>query len=378
LSLAISIALPILVPVFRIPQPTGAYAIGTLTYHWVDRSRPETFTSDPNDRRELMVQIWYPAAVGPSSPTVPYLDDPSVLVPLAGLLRLPGFVFGHLKYVTTNAVASAPVAAGRSSYPVLVYSPGRGGFRQEDSWLIEELVSRGYVVAAIDHPYAASGVAFPDGRAVLLDPRMLDRSFVDGKIPYLAQDAVFALDQLGVLDRSDPNGILTGRLDVQSVGIFGVSLGGEVAAEACRRDSRFRACQVMDVWMPADVLRSGLTQPTMFLTRDAKTMQLEAWSQADISETLGTMRAVYQKLPGDGYFVTVPGLFHQDFSDAPLLSPLTSLAGITGSIDRARAHDITTAYTLAFFDRELLGRPEALLEGAAKQYPEVRVEARRR
>ena len=67
----------------------------------------------------------------------------------------------------------------------------------------------------------------------MLDPRMMNREFEDGKIPYLAQDAVFTLNQLGSLNQSDPNGILTGRLDVEQTGIFGVSLGGEVAAEAC-------------------------------------------------------------------------------------------------------------------------------------------------
>ena len=50
-----------LVPIFHFPKPTGSYAIGTVTYHWVDLSRPELFTTDPNDHRELMAQVWYPA-----------------------------------------------------------------------------------------------------------------------------------------------------------------------------------------------------------------------------------------------------------------------------------------------------------------------------
>ena len=377
LGLALSIALPMLFPVFRLPQPKGPYGIGTATYHWVDKSRPEVFTADPNDRRELMVQIWYPAKADPSAPRAAYMKDPSTLAPLARLLGLPGFIFGHLKYVATNAVEFAPVADDEPGYPVLICSHGRGGYRQENTWLIEELVSHGYIVAAIDHPYAASGVIFPDGRRATFDPRMLDRTFVDGKIPYLAQDAIFTLSRLGMLNRFDPKGILTGRVDVRRVGIFGLSLGGEVSAEACRSDPRFRACLVMDVWMPADVLRSGLEQPTMFLTRDAKTMRLEGWKRADIDETLTTMKAVYEKLPGDGYFVQVPGMFHQDFADAPLLSPLTSVLGITGPIDGRRAHDITSAYALAFFDRELKGRSEALLEAPSKPYPEVLFEERR-
>src|SRR5215212_1514839 len=68
LGLAISLVLPIMLPVFRFPHPSGPYEIGTLTYHWVDTDRPEVFTADPDDHRELMVQIWYPAEEDPSSP----------------------------------------------------------------------------------------------------------------------------------------------------------------------------------------------------------------------------------------------------------------------------------------------------------------------
>lgn len=284
-----------------------------------------------------------------------------MLAPLARLLRLPEFTLRHLRYVTTNAIASAAVADGAPNYPVLIFSHGRGGYRQHNTQQVEELVSHGYIVAAIDHPYAASGVIFPDGRIVPFDSRMLERAFISGIIPYLAQDAVFTLDQLAALDQADPKGVLTGRLDLQHAGIFGVSLGGAVSAEACRLEPRFRACLAMDVFMPADVVKSGLQQPTMLVSRDAETMQLEGWAQKDIDETQTTMQAVFERLPAEGYFVRVPGMFHANFSDAPLFSPLTSWLGVTGPIDGVRAHGIVNAYSVAFFDRHLKGTAAALL-----------------
>ena len=39
IGLAASTALPMLIPIFRFPTPTGPYAIGTLTYHWIDAGR---------------------------------------------------------------------------------------------------------------------------------------------------------------------------------------------------------------------------------------------------------------------------------------------------------------------------------------------------
>jgi hypothetical protein len=89
------------------------------------------------------------------------------------------------------------------------------------------------------------------------------------------------------------------------------------------------------------------------------------------------MRAVYDSLPGDGYLVLVPGMFHPNFSDAALYSRLFSWLGLTGPIDGDRANSIIGSYTLAFFDKHLKGQPAPLLDGPSNQYPEVHFETRR-
>jgi pimeloyl-ACP methyl ester carboxylesterase len=172
------------------------------------------------------------------------------------------------------------------------------------------------------------------------------------------------------------------RLDLQRAGLVGHSLGGIVGGEACLQEPRLRACLLEDAFMPADVVRAGLQQPTMWVTRDADTMRLErrrsgGWSEPAIHEHLTTMRAVYEGLPGDGYYVQVPSMFHLDMTDAPLLSPLASRLGLAGPIGAQRAHRIINAYSVAFFDRHLKGQPAALLDGAAEEYPEVLFESRR-
>ncbi|MBU5443627.1 hypothetical protein [Paenibacillus sp. MSJ-34] len=57
----VSVYLSLLLPVFSMPEPTGSYAVGTISLHLTDESRDETFSADPNDKRELMVNVWYPA-----------------------------------------------------------------------------------------------------------------------------------------------------------------------------------------------------------------------------------------------------------------------------------------------------------------------------
>ncbi|MBK8784692.1 MAG: carboxylic ester hydrolase [Anaerolineales bacterium] len=401
-ALIVSIILPIALPVFRFPRPSGPYKIGTLTYHWVDVNRLEVFSVEPNDHRELMVQIWYPANTELSSPYASNIQDSDIIATaMARLHNLPDFSLKHLKYVTTNAVSSAPVAKDRNNYPVLVFLEGLTGYRQMSTFQVEELVSHGYIVVGIDQPGVSASVVFPNGHQIAglsksqMDPLtqqsvrpsenvplLNGQAFTDDIISYFEQDVSFSLDQLAAINTTDPNNILTERLDLKHIGVFGVSFGGIVGAEACLKDPRLKACLVMDVVMSADVVQLGLQQPVMWITRDAETMRLEreksgGWTEEDIEQTQSTMRAVYNSLPGDGYFVQVPGMFHIDLTDASYISPIFPAIGFSGPIGIQRAHDIINAYSLAFFDQHLKGSSETLFDGLAKQYPEVIFETRR-
>ena len=401
-------ALPVIAPVFSFPATTGAYAIGTLTYHWIDAARSEAFATNPQARRELMVQIWYPAHARASGLRSAYMPDAGAMAEaFARIHHLPQFVFGHFRYVRTHATPSLPAASDPASFPVLLFLEGATGFRQMNTYQIENLVSHGYIVVAIDQPGAAASVVFPDGhqiegldlaqfQATVRPSYMPDLPGLPGDITpippgltrqsgsfiaYLARDVAFTLDQLADLNRADPNGILTSKLNLQHVGAFGISLGGIVVGEACLGEPRIRACLVMDAAMSTDVVQAGLNRPSMWITRDAATMRLErkragGWPEAEIEAHQTSMRAAFEGLSGAGYFVRVPGMFHSNFTDISIWTPISSLLGFAGPIDPQRAHAIVNAYTLAFFDRHLSGHKVELLEGPSTQYPEADFEAR--
>jgi hypothetical protein len=398
LALFASLLLSMVIPVFQFAKPTGPYEIGTVTYHWIDKSRIEVFNTDTKTHRELMVQIWYPAQHDTTLLEAPYMPDADAFSAAQGKLHhWPSFLFDHLKYVKTNAQLSAKMAPDKPQFPVLIFLEGITGYRQMNYFQVEELVSQGYVAIAIDQPYVAASVVLPDGRQIaglskdqmnpLIQqsispgepaPMLNGIAFKDGIIPFFAQDVVFVIDQLEKLNDIDPNGILNGRLDLKRVGVFGVSLGGIIVGEACRIDRRLHSCLVMDAPMSATVLREGLSQPSMWITRDAKTMKIEGWSQFDIVQHQTTMRAVYNGLPGDGYFVQVSGMFHINLTDVASFSPIMHWLGMSGPIGVSRAHDIANAYSIVFFDKHLGGPPSNFLDGPAKQFPEVQFESRTR
>src|SRR5262245_41941006 len=123
--------------VFRFPHPTGQHGIGTVTCHWVDADRPEAFTADPGDRRELVVQLWYPAPPDPAAPRAPYVRDADALAP--AMTPLPELTPRRLNDVTTNAIEAAPVADDRPSYPVLLFLEGiRFADRQQNTFQVED------------------------------------------------------------------------------------------------------------------------------------------------------------------------------------------------------------------------------------------------
>ena len=270
-----------------------------------------------------------------------------------------------------------------------------------NTFQVEELVSHGYIVVAIDQPGAAANVVFPDGREVVGVPvpqlkALIRPSYIPGEtvpllqgrplaaksiVPFLAQDVSFVLDRLAVMNQADPNSVLTGRLDLSRVGTFGVSLGGIVGGAACLNEKRLRACLMMDAPMPVEVVAAGLSKPSMWITRDAVDMRLErqlagGWPEAEIEAHQTSMRAAYEALPGPSYFVRVRRTFHLNFTDASNWTPLASHLNLTGPIDGQRAHDIINAYSLAFFERHLMGREAKLLDGPSEQYPEVLFESR--
>jgi predicted dienelactone hydrolase len=371
-----------------LPAPTGPYPIGTLTRHWIGTTRPDLFAGPAACPRELMVQVWYPAREDGPRPRARYVDDPRVLEPLAELVGLPRSAFAHMAEVETHGLVDAPVADTGQPFPVVLFAHGRCGFRGHDTVQVEELASHGYVVVTVDQPFAASGVRFPDGRIVPFDTWLLppwpqhppqddQASFRERILPFLTEDLRFVLDLCEMLadDRSEP---LAGRLDLTRIGIIGMSLGGILAAEACARDPRLTAGLLMDVWVPQDVVETGLRQPMMWMTRDAATMRLEGWPEQEIETVHRSIRATFERLPGDGYIVLLPGAFHIDFSDGRLLSPLVATTpGISGPIDAARARDIVRRYTVAFFDRHLKDVPAPLLDESPDPDAGILLESRR-
>jgi len=373
--LAAAAALSVMLPVFEFPMPSGAFPVGTVTLHLTDSTRPETFSDDPRARREVMVQIWYPAAAG--GPGAAYVPRSAT-----------NFKTSHLALVHTHAVESAAVSRKNAAYPVLIFCPSWNGGKAQNTFQAEELASNGFIIAGIDHPYGTKVTVFPDGRVVhtslqtwldLSSDEALERSMhtAEEQLRIRSQDALFVLDTLTKINQHDPRGMLTGKLDMGRLGIFGHSFGGTVAAQVCWLDRRFRAGINMDGLMFGDVADAGVQQPFFFMNDDAPSP-----SPADLKSPNLRRRRNAHLLQRDirrmedslaryrGYQMRIRGAYHMNFSDSPLFCPWKRFTG-AGPIDPRRAMRIINDYTLAFFQQYLKRVPQTLLDGPSPAYPEV-------
>lgn len=373
-AVVISFALAALVacvvmPVFALPAPSGPYAIGTQTRCVVDESRREQLSDDPNAKRELVIQIWYPASVVEGKRSIsPYRDR-----------RITTLKSSHLALIKTHSTIDAHMRPSPYGYPLLLYTPSWSGIRTECTIQIEEMVSHGYVVVAIDHPYSSNIVAFPDGRIVkrrfrgdedYSSDEAVDAFLrvADEQVRLRAEDARFVLDALEGLNQSDPQGLLTRALSLDHVGIFGFSLGGGTAAQACAVDGRFKAGLNMGGMIAGVVPSQGTAVPFFFMFEgiyatapyvgDVDTADRIREGRREVKfarRQFDWMKASLERC--GGYWLTIDGISHLGFCDAAFFSPLRSYG-----TNPLRAARIISRYSLAFWDKRLRGIKQPILD----------------
>lgn len=369
---AIAYALPTLLPIPILPKASGPYQVGTFSMMLMDNSRKEMYSDNPDDKRTIMIQFWYPAEPNPGDPFAPWMDRADLIGPaISRFLGLPGFFLDHLKYAQTGAYRDAPVFREQSAYPVLLFSHGWKGFRAQNTFQAIHFASYGYVVVAIDHSYGAILTVFPDGTIAYNNPDALPSNMPDLEYLPIANklinqwsgDLGFVLDTLETMNANDPEHGLTGVLDLDKVGVYGHSTGGGATVEFCGRDPRCKAGLGMDAYLKpvSETIKDlGLRQPFLFIFS-------ETWS----SETnWGLFNELYLH-SDDAKTLSILGTSHYDFSDLPMLTPLAAQMGLKGPLAGDRVVKITTHYPLAFFNQVFYGIPSSLLDGNSADYPEV-------
>ncbi|MFD5510882.1 alpha/beta hydrolase family protein [Streptomyces sp. NPDC059761] len=344
----------------QLPRPTGTFAVGQETLHLVDRSRTDPWAG--SGPRELMVTMRYPAQRGTGKPAPPWLTYEEARLLLADRDLDKAVAVESLVGTKAHARSEARPVAGR--YPLIVLSPGFTVPRATLTSLAEELASRGYVVAAVDHAYETSGTAFPGGRVLtcLACEKADSEEGIKLVADNRARDVSFLLDRLTGRHPAWRN---AGLIDRGRIGMAGHSIGGSAAVAAMATDPRIRAGIDMDGGLFSPVPEGGLGgRPFMLLG-----------SEESRPGNTGTGAASWdpnwKRLDGWKRWITLDASHHFTFTDWPTMSDQLGLPPLT-PLPGARSVDLTRRYVGAFFDQHLKGIPQPLLDGPDPEAPEVR------
>jgi hypothetical protein len=371
-----------------LPTPSGTFGIGRIGFEWVDLSRPDAYSTGAQAHRDLMVYLWYPSPRGNAEEPGWYLPgaremdaDPDLQPHMRQEFEAawPLIVSGKIR---PHAIENAAVADTPKTFPVVLFSGGAGSTSFEYTSLIEELVSHGYVVAAVEHTYTALAVAFPKGRLVPFHQETIPSGLsADERFKRMmasagigistgASDLVFVLNRLEKMNEAGARHFpLSGRLDLKNVAAMGHSAGADFATRACQLDERIKACLSLDGGMPPvsafPEFPDGkpFHQPVLLLEVD-HSGDRKPYSETQYSDYLKEMEAELNRCPTGSYHVILkaPSLYHGSFSDYPLLAAQGRVGETQTALHNLR---LTQSFTLAFLDKYLKQANESLLDNAS-------------
>ena len=383
-----------------LPLPTGSYGVGRVSYELTDTSRLEPLSSKPGAPRRMMVYVWYPtdrkAMKGrATAPYLPGFDEvKSRIKPgdIADMFR-PSTYEGSQSLPGTEVVDNAPIAPGRQKFPLLLFGHGWGNPTFLYTAELEDIVSHGYVVAAIDHPYDTTYTLFPGGDVTFFAQERFNEevakhphglsAYAKERVEVMGQDNQYALTQL--LEYANTRRLKAPfykRIDTEKIGAFGHSIGGLTAARTCQIDLRVKACMDQDstdyrgsAFVVSDLQQTEMQPFFLFVVSSADVWSPRALnpSDADLAQQKLTrpefdsiMREQQQNqtkqmagIAGGSYrlmLFDLPGFIHRSFTDQTLLP---------SKLDHDQSlHNFRVAerYTLAFFDKHLKGNTKTVLD----------------
>jgi predicted dienelactone hydrolase len=371
---AASVLFSLVLPMFRLPAPTGPYPVGTSILYLKDSSRIEDASPSGGSARELMVQLWYPAQ--PSHNRLARYREPRETEALSS----------YQSAILTHSRFDAPVALAGAPFPVVLFNHGWGGRRTNDTFLTEELASHGYVVASIDHTYNARLVEMPDGRIVhgtganeINDPDSSTAERVKAiwnkELTKWVADQRFVLDRLEAMNRASVSP-WTGRLDTKTSGAIGHSFGGAAATALCAEDPRVHAAVNMDGWFFDAIHKRAENQQLLVIDAATNQESVTTGPNATVEEVLDATDSADTEASlrrFGGYLVTVKGTEHDDFTDQPRISPLRAISH-RGAVSADRIEAIVRSYVVAFFGKTLRGEKGGVLDAPTSPFAETSVE----
>ena len=337
-------------------QPKGPFQVGHVMLDWTDPTRKEPATADPNDLRQVPVQIWYPARKDSPGERAAYRPRVEAFRSTWG-----DETVDMIKAIKTLWIEAAEISPN-GPFAVFVFSHGWGARSSSHGTFLSNLASNGYIVVGLNHPFM--------GKIALSNLEITEPS--DSQFPtqddanrFYSDDVIFAINQLSNLNEQDPIGRFTGTMDLKRISAGGHSSGFPAASGAAVRDPRIKALVSFDSGVPRAVRDKGLDVP-IFLFRAETESYTDLFFRGEHVHPKGTIYDVnfFRVMRADFYDLVISGTTHQSCYDEYLFAEKKEERDIS-----LRNHQLFGMYTAAFLEKALRGVESTLLQDSVSKDP---------
>ena len=357
---------------------TGQHLIGTKRMVWIDSTRTNWFLDGYGPYRQLMAQIWYPAdasALLSSVKKSKYIDNKKALtytIELQGY-KIPEILTNQIGSIKCNSWEDASPVSNKK-FPILIFSHGHGGLRTQNTNQVEELVSHGYIVIAVDHTYDAGFVEFPDGNiAYSLTSKPEGERLNETpetfytRFGYRVDDIDFVINKIDYFDDYDLN--ISAIMDKNNIGIFGHSFGCLTSVYATYFNDRIKSCFGLDGWFEPlhdSLVFKNINKPIMHLGQNNKGDE-QFWNDINFVK----MNNFIKSNSDLSVMVDIPGSHHYDYTDFTYFSYIAKKLNFSGTVSTKKMAKIMNVTLLDFFNYTLKDDKKINLDNYKKEFPEI-------
>jgi dienelactone hydrolase len=232
--------------------------------------------------------------------------------------------------------------------PLIIIVPGRGTERFLYTTIAEELASQGFVVASIDMPEVGY-VIFQDGftlypsddfktpGGMMAGPYELVDAFFEGPTEIGYQDLIFFLEKITELNTT----AFAGKMDLNTIGVFGHSLGGRIAGALTAKAEQVKALATMEGIPPRDVRYEGkIVVPSLMMC-----------GSGTLKYAVDNYNSFIDNRKNIVYLTELVNFGHNSMTDNPYIFP----ENFKYEIDPKKALEISRTLLADFFKEYLIG-----------------------
>ncbi|WP_247237085.1 alpha/beta fold hydrolase [Telluribacter sp. SYSU D00476] len=343
-----------------LPKPSGKFQVGRYGLSLKDPSR---------QNREIPLFIYYPTtSVSTTSYIIPTDEWRQQYLPV--LQKKLGGEAGKAVAFGKAYFTEGLRLNGKEKFPLILFAPGMGWSTLEYSYIIQELVSAGYMVAALNSSPLAPVLQASDGTFIAADKPK-------DSYQLIADDITFVLHQIKT--GSAPLQNITKHIDPARVALAGHSLGGAAALLAADINPEIKAAVNMDGDMMDASLKAAPRGSVLFLNQIPAAFDKKSFTEMQADPDLGWR---YQQMTkatahaSQGKYIAIAGMYHSNFQDYALLPTVMIPENIRkyrlGPIDGNKCLQLISKTLISYFDEALNGK-KADRAPFEKENPDLRV-----